>query len=89
MNKNNFHSAVSVSSAGSENQGMLRQMFTEVGTYHANLVAIRRVKKQHILLTKSDFKELKVVQICCGHIYIQNDFYKFNKYLIFYIQSTM
>ena len=63
MNENSFCSAVSVSSAGSENQGMLTQTFTEVGTYHGNLVAIQRVKKPRILLTKVDLKELKMVQI--------------------------
>ena len=38
-----------------------RQLFTHVGTYHGIIVAIRRVNKRHVELTRSVRKELKTV----------------------------
>lgn len=40
-----------------------RQLYTSVGTYKGNLVAIRKVNKKNVELTRSIKKELKVVCI--------------------------
>lgn len=39
----------------------LRQVFTTVGTYKDTLVAIKRVRKRHVDLTRNIRKELKIV----------------------------
>ena len=38
-----------------------RQLYTSVGTYKGNLVAIRKVNKKNVELTRNIKKELKVV----------------------------
>ena len=43
-----------------------RQLFTCVGTYKGTIVAIRKVNKKHVELTRNVRKELKVVSH--GHI---------------------
>lgn len=50
-----------------------RQLYTSVGTYKGNLVAIRKVNKKNVELTRNIKKELKVVgrwmichQYCIG-----------------------
>lgn len=40
-----------------------RQLYTSVGTYKGNLVAIRKVNKKNVELTRNIKKELKVVCI--------------------------
>ena len=50
----------SMSEDGDEDGG-LRQMFTDVGTYRGIVVAILRVDKARVELTKADMKELKAV----------------------------
>ena len=52
----------SVTSEGSDQLG-IRQLFTEVGTYKGNMVAILHVNKPRVTLDKTDFKELKAVGI--------------------------
>lgn len=38
-----------------------RQLYTSVGTYKGNVVAIRKVNKKNVELTRNIKKELKVV----------------------------
>lgn len=45
----------------SQNDFDFRQLFTHVGTYRGTIVAIRRVNKKHVELTRSVRKELKTV----------------------------
>ena len=47
----------------SNNLLCVQQMFTEVGVYRKNLVAIRRVKEERLNLTKTDLKELTAVRL--------------------------
>lgn len=46
-----------------------RQLYTSVGTYKGNLVAIRKVNKKNVELTRSIKKELKVV--CISDFYYE------------------
>lgn len=46
-----------------------RQLYTSVGTYKGNLVAIRKVNKKNVELTRSIKKELKVV--CISDFYFE------------------
>ena len=39
------------------------QIFTEVGTYKNMLVAIKKIHKRHVDLTRSVRKELKIVSL--------------------------
>ncbi|PVD38413.1 hypothetical protein C0Q70_01028 [Pomacea canaliculata] len=46
----------------SQNDFDFRQLFTHVGTYRGTIVAIRRVNKKHVELTRSVRKELKTMR---------------------------
>ena len=40
----------------------LRQVFTSVGTYKGSIVAVKRINKKYVDLTRSVRKELKLVR---------------------------
>lgn len=50
-------------SLGSQVDIDLRQTFTEVGTYKGSIVAIKKINKRHVDLTRNVRKELKNVII--------------------------
>ena len=56
-----------MSGAGSETGEALKayetQMYTEVGFYKGNLVAIKKVMKETVQLTRQDLLELKAVSL--------------------------
>ena len=58
MSQKSIRSGASDTSTG---QHGTQQLFTEVGTYNNMLVAILRVNKTHVNLTRTDLKELKEV----------------------------
>ena len=60
MSQRSLRSNCSDGSGSDAHQGV-RQLFTEVGTYRGNLVAILRVEKTSVDLTRTDLKELKAV----------------------------
>ena len=41
-----------------------RQVFTQVGTYKGTIVAIKRINKKYVDLSRNVRKELKIVSTC-------------------------
>ena len=39
----------------------VKQVFTQIGTYKGSIVAIKRIRKKHVDLTRNVRKELKIV----------------------------
>ena len=55
----------SMMSGGDENlKAYETQMYTEVGFYRGNLVALKRLNKSNVHLDRQDLLELKVVSFC-------------------------
>ena len=56
------------SNASGDEGEAVHQMFTEVGTYRGNTVAVLRMEKSLVELTKADMKELKAVSSIIIHL---------------------
>ncbi|XP_059177836.1 speract receptor-like [Physella acuta] len=61
-NKTSLNKSASQSSLISVSDIDMRQLFTHVGIYKGTVVAVRKVNKQHVELTRSVKKELKTVR---------------------------
>lgn len=55
-----------------------RQLFTCVATYKGTIVAVRKIRKKHVELTRNIKKELKMVSYCTILTYISG-IVKFSK----------
>lgn len=72
-----LHTTISVVSSPQVNSGLrgsqmslssavvdvdVKQVFTQIGAYKGNIVAIKRIRKKHVDLTRNVRKELKIVR---------------------------
>ena len=63
LSMRSMRSAASAPSLSASNHQPAGQVFTTTGVYRGNTVAIRKIKKTHVTLTRENLLEMKVVRI--------------------------
>jgi hypothetical protein len=68
----------STASLTSQNDLDLRQVFTQIGTYRGMVVAVKRINRKSVDLTRAIRKEFKLVDISVMHTQLSKETYNPN-----------